>query len=242
MSSRQAFLAGAATGSSVTGLMAVLVANRRKIADKLRRRRGPAPLQPAPRSIPRPIPIPGAPGSSSGASRPIPKLIPIPGAPGSSSAASVSMSNPIPIPGAPDSSPATSGPMVKPTPLPLLNTPAEKTHLQAAASIAVSNDDGNDTTTSGYRVLRDDGHDTGLSLTPHLDKNHTPQDGWVVTHSRTGKLVDGPFVTRPDAHNLATQLAAIENWDQERMPISDLKRAATIVDQHRRARKIQGAD
>jgi hypothetical protein len=132
--------------------------------------------------------------------------------------------------------------MAKPTPLPLLNTPAEKTHLQAAASIAVSNDDGNNTTISGYRVLRDDGRDTGLSLTPHLDENNTPQDGWVVTHSRTGKLVDGPFDTRPEAHNLATQLAAIESWDQERMPVSDLKRAATIVEQNRRARKAQGAD
>ena len=132
--------------------------------------------------------------------------------------------------------------MAKPTPLPLLNTPAEKTHLQAAASIAVSNDDGDDTTTSGYRVLRDNRSDTGLSLTPHLDENNTPRDGWVVTHSRTGKLVDGPFDTRPAAHNLATQLAAIESWDQERMPVSDLKRAATIVEQNRRARKTQGAD
>ena len=132
--------------------------------------------------------------------------------------------------------------MAKPPPLPLLNTPVEKTHLQAASSIAVSNDDGNDTTTSGYRMLRDDGRDTGLSLTPHLDETGTPQDRWVVTHSRTGKLVDGPFDTRSDAHNLAMQLAAIESWDQERMPVSDLKRAATIVDQNRRVRKTQGAD
>ena len=132
--------------------------------------------------------------------------------------------------------------MTKPAPLSLLNTPVEKTHLQAASSIVVSNDDGTDTTTSGYRVLRDNGDDTGLSLTPHLDKNNTSQEGWVVTHSRTGKLVDGPFDTRTTAHNLATQLATIESWDQARMPVSDLKRAATIVEQNRRAQKMQGGD
>ncbi len=86
----------------------------------------------------------------------------------------------------------------------------------------------------GYRVLRANGSDTGLALTPHLDENNTPQDGWVVTHSQTGRMISGPFDTQNEAHNLTSQLATIMTWNQKRMPTNDLRQAATIVTQHRR--------
>ncbi len=113
----------------------------------------------------------------------------------------------------------------------------EKTHLEADAAISIHSSEGS-RTISGYRLHRSNGTDTGLALTPHLDQNNAPQDGWVVTHSQSGKLIDGPYAAKKEAHQLATQLAAITTWQQDRMPTDDLKQAATIIQQYQTEVKV----
>ncbi|MEM7344005.1 MAG: hypothetical protein AAF485_07165 [Chloroflexota bacterium] len=238
MSSQKAFTTGAAVGSAATGLIAMVIANRRKITAKLGFQPSPVPIRPTPTlgSRDKPQPIPGlssvAATSEKNArlgSRDKPQSIP--GLASTTQASGkkselTSRDKPQPIPG------LTSK---RPMPLPLLESLAEKTHLQPAASISISNNDGTHTTTSGYHLLRANGKPIGLSLTPYLDEANT-QAGWALTHHQTGRMIDGPMSTKDEAHQLGTRLATLTTWDQKRLPADDMKQAAAIIKRHRAQR------
>ena len=66
---------------------------------------------------------------------------------------------------------------------------------------------------NSYRVVRDDGADTGLAITPYLEQREgqtvPKKDAWSVTHAGSGALVDGPHDSLEQAQGLATKLSAL---------------------------------
>ncbi|GIK38113.1 MAG: hypothetical protein BroJett011_19460 [Chloroflexota bacterium] len=87
---------------------------------------------------------------------------------------------------------------------------------------------------NSYRVVRPDGCDTGLAVTPHLEENKNGQplesdSSWCVTHTGTGALISGPYDTVSKAHNLATQLSVLR-WTAVTIPGADVEKARQIIE------------
>ena len=219
LSSKQAFFTGLAVGASGTGLGAVLVANRQRIANLFQRPKSPrqamavsGQLQPAngtPRAKKQPKPIPAL------------------------AAGNGDKSKPKPIPGLTKG----SSPRSAAKPIPVLAT--SPTTLQAAA---VEMKTGNDTpylAQNSYRVMRADGSDTGLAITPYLESGQTngktaaKGDAWGVTHTGSGALVDGPYDNIGQAQELATKLSNM-SWTGA-MSKQEVGQAQRIVQAHRKS-------
>lgn len=80
-----------------------------------------------------------------------------------------------------------------------------------------------------YRVVRPDGGDTGLALTPTLNANDEPEaNSWGVTHTASGSLVSGPYPDLKQAQVLATQLSGLR-WAGLRVPTADIEQARHII-------------
>jgi len=212
LSAKQAFLAGVAVGASGTGLGAFLVAKRQRIAN---RRRGRQQRRKPVRQViakPKPQPVPGL---SSGSTKPKP-------VPGLSSGSP----GPRPIPG------------VKPKPIPTL-TDTPQTTLRAAPIRVLDRGGQPFTVKKGYQVLRPDGSQTGLAVTPHLeegDKGHIVEKpgAWSVTHMKTGALIDGPYPNVAQAQRLATALSSLR-WNISTLPKADVDQAKKIIGQYRQS-------
>lgn len=211
LSGKRAFFAGVAVGAGGTGLGALIVARRRSI-NFWQWRRGKKGLTRQVR--PKPGPISGLTGASSPA-----KPKPIPGLAGASSSA-----KPGPIPG-----------LAKKKPLPTL-VDKPQTKLQRAPVRLLSSDGTTRVIDNSFRVVRFDGSDTGLAITPHLESDGAggagQQDAWSVTHTGSGALVDGPYESITRAQGLATELAVLP-WTAPTMPAGDVTRAKKIINQYR---------
>lgn len=85
------------------------------------------------------------------------------------------------------------------------------------------------TAPNSYRVVRPDGSDTGLALTPTLTSNGEPtENSWGITHTASGSLVSGPYTDLKQAQSLATQLAGLR-WGGLRVPAPDIEQARQII-------------
>ena len=204
MSSKQAFFTGLGVGASGTGLGAVLLANRQRLA-RLFRRSG------RPRQA---VALTGTVRPVNGAARTGQKPKPIP---------------------ALAAGRATSS---KPKPVPVLAT--APTTLQAA-SIQIQTGSGEPfLAEDSYRVVRADGSDTGLAITPYLEsgqangKPAVKADAWGVTHAGSGALVAGPYESVDQAQELATKLSNLP-WTGT-MSKQDVGRAKRIIQAYRTSR------
>lgn len=121
----------------------------------------------------------------------------------------------------------------RPCPIPGLATapspPLAETKLKPEA-IQVRTGSGQVITApDSYRVLRPDGSDTGLALTPTLKVNGEAEaNNWGITHSASGSLVSGPYTDLKQAQTLASQLAGLR-WAGLRVPGEDVARARQII-------------
>jgi hypothetical protein len=219
LSSKQAFFAGMAVGASGTGLGAFLVARRQRIAKVFRGRQqaSGSGRQSGPKPTPKPIPGLAAGSPARSKPKPIPGLADAPAA----------KSKPKPIPG-----------LSQRKPLPTLSdAAASQTKLQAAPVRVLGRDGQALTLQNSYRVVRPDGSDTGLAITPHLeqgDKGQTVerQAAWSVTHAGSGALIDGPYPTIAQAQGLATELATLR-WTASSVPKADVDRAKALIGHYR---------
>jgi hypothetical protein len=194
-------------GAAGTGLAAFLITQRRGIARRLQavtRNSSPATRYP---QKPKPKPLPGlAPGKVAGQ-----KAKPIPGLAGQPPPKTAR-----PIPG-------------------LRRTPQSKppeTKLQAAP-VQIRDSAGRQTTLdNSFRVVRADGSDTGLAITPcQAGANGSEQPRWGVTHAAGGALIDGPFNSPQAAQQLAAKLTPLR-WTERQVPAADVSRARAIVKAH----------
>jgi hypothetical protein len=153
--------------------------------------------------------------------------------------ASGSRSNPRPLPN-PEALYA-SGSRANPAAIPVLSARPPETKLQTA-SLKVQTSAGElFTPKNSYRVVRSDGGDTGLAITPHLEENDNGQplekgSAWCVTHTGTGALISGPYDTVSKAHNLATQLSVLR-WTTAAIPGADVEKARQIIEEYQQSLK-----
>jgi hypothetical protein len=132
-----------------------------------------------------------------------------------------------------------TGPGTKANPkrIPVLGrTPAE-IKLQAA-SIRIQTGSGQPfTSKNSYRVVRPDGHDTGLAITPYVredDQGQPVEDDrrWGVTHAASGSLISGPYDSLAQAQGLAGRLADLP-WTGARLPGKDVTQARQIIEAYK---------
>lgn len=219
LSSKQAFFTGLAVGASGAGLGATVIANRQRIASLFQRARAPrqalavssqfGPANGTPRAKKQPKPIPALAAGSGGKSKPKP----IPGL--TKSGSSRSTAKPIPV---------------------LATSP---TTLQAAAVKMKTGSGEPFLAKNSYRVVRADGSDTGLAVTPYLEagqangKPAVKADVWGITHTNSGALVDGPYGNIDQAQELATKLSNL-SWTGT-MSKQEVGQAQRVVQAHRKS-------
>lgn len=211
LSGKQAFLAGVAVGVAGTGLGTFLVSKRRRLANLFQGQR-PGSLTPGTR--PQPVPIPGLSQTPSVKSKPKP----IPGL----SATTPAKAKPKPIPG------------ISPT---AGNTQAiaTQTKLRPAEVQVRGNQDEMTKLANSYQVVRSDGTDTGLAVTPHLQPDgRVKEDAWSVTHVASGALIDGPYESVTQAQGLATNLSGL-GWAASRLAQAEVKQAKTMIARFRQS-------
>jgi hypothetical protein len=224
--SKRSFYAGIAVGAAGTGALALAL-------NKIRRRPAAAGYLAAPRPV-----TPRSSQSGPGAlavkgTRAAPRPIPV----GAGAPAKGTRARPKPIPMG-SGAPAAKGTRTNPRPIPVLSglasTPPTKLQrdtiqVQTAPSTGSRQPF---PASNSYRVLRSDGADTGLAITPYLrpgeDGQPTPDpNAWAVTHSSSGALVGGPYASVATAQGLATQLANLP-WTGT-MATEDMSRAKAII-------------
>ncbi len=125
----------------------------------------------------------------------------------------------------------------KPKPVPAKPIPAKpaqpQTKLQAA-SIQVRNAAGNVfPAPSSYVLLRPDGTETGLAITPRMKQTEAGQlvedtTAWSVTHAGSGALIGGPYDSVARSQALATQLSPLR-WTESTVPREDVLKAQQII-------------
>lgn len=130
------------------------------------------------------------------------------------------------------------GTRANPRKIPVLSrTPAE-TGLQAA-TIRMQTGSGQPfTPKNSYRVVRPDGQDTGLAITPYVREGENGQlveddQSWGVTHAASGSLISGPYSSISQAQGLATRLSGL-GWSAARVPTEEVDQAKQIIKAYRR--------
>jgi hypothetical protein len=114
-------------------------------------------------------------------------------------------------------------------PIPALAARSQPTKLQAAPMTIQTGHGQPVTIPNSYRVLRSDGADTGLAITPHVTEKGAADNAWSVTHIGSGALLSGPYDSVSRAHDLAGQLAPLR-WKEDRVPAADIERAKKIIE------------
>jgi len=219
LSSKQAFFTGLAVGASGTGLGALLVTNRQRVASLLQRTKSPRQA----------LAVTSKPQSVNGSPRMKKQPKPIPAL----TAKSKGRSKPKPIPGLTKGSSSRSAAK----PIPVLAT--SPTTLQAATVEMKTGNGEPFLAKNSYRVVRADGSDTGLAVTPYLEagqangKPAVKADAWGVTHTGSGALVDGPYDSAGQAQELATKLSNL-SWTGT-MSKQEVGQAQRIVQAHRKS-------
>jgi hypothetical protein len=124
-------------------------------------------------------------------------------------------------------------PRPEPKTIPALARAAQETKLKAEP-IQMRVGSGGETFTSpnSYRVIRPDGSDTGLAITPGVTQGENgpvEQPGeWGITHTGTGGLISGPYSDLSKAQQLASQLSGLR-WTESNVPKSDVMKAKNII-------------
>lgn len=217
LSSKQAFFTGLAVGVSGTGLGAVLVANRQRMANLFRQSQKPRQA----------VAVAGKRQPANGSPRLKKQAKPIPAL----AARSERKSKPIPALTKSDSARST------PKSIPVLAT--SPTTLQPATVEMKTGSGKPFLAQNSYRVVRADGSDTGLAVTPYLESGQTngksavKADAWGVTHTGSGALVDGPYDSVDQAQALATKLSNL-SWTGT-MSKQEVGQAQRIVQAHRKS-------
>lgn len=91
---------------------------------------------------------------------------------------------------------------------------------------------------NGYHVVRPDGSETGLAITPYLEQRGAGgqtmanPNQWGVTHTATGALIDGPYDSLEQAQGLAAKLAPLA-WASATMRKADMSRAKRLIKAYR---------
>ncbi len=137
------------------------------------------------------------------------------------------------------------GSRANPARIPVLSKASAETKLQAATLHLQTGSGQSFTPGAAYRVVRPDGSDTGLAITPYVreDENGQPVEDdcrWGVTHAASGSLVSGPYESVSQAQGLATQLSGL-GWAAGRVPAEDVSQAKQIIGAYRRGLKRQEA-
>lgn len=219
LSSKQAFFTGLAVGVSGTGLGAVLVANRQRMANLFRQSQKPRQA----------VAVAGKRQPANGSPRLKKQAKSIPAL----AARSERKSKPKPIPALTKSNSAGSTPKS----IPVLAT--SPTTLQPAVVQMKIGSGKPFLAQNSYRVVRADGSDTGLAVTPYLESGQTngkpavKADAWGVTHTGSGALVDGPYDSVDQAQALATKLSNL-SWTGT-MSKQEVGQAQRIVQAHRKS-------
>lgn len=130
------------------------------------------------------------------------------------------------------------GSRARPKPIPVLSGAATETKLKAA-SIRMQTGNGQPfTPKNSYQVIRTDGSETGLAITPYVQEGENGQlveddQRWGVTHATSGSLISGPYPSQTQAQGLATQLSGLR-WTAARVPAKDVTQAKQIIRAYRR--------
>ncbi len=205
LNSKQAFYAGLALGAASTGAGAVAVARRHHFGRAYKKLRGGhnATAETA------------WPSSSGGRSQAMAAKS-VSGATGSRKPRAI---KPIPKP--------------VPQPIPALARASRETKLKAEPiQMRVGANRETFTSPSSYRVVRPDGSDTGLAITPGVTQGENgpvEQSGqWGITHTGSGGLISGPYDDLSKAQQLASQLSELR-WTESNMPKSDVMKAKGII-------------
>jgi len=227
LSNKQAFYAGVAVGAAATGAGAGAYTLAKKQIHKRRWRKA--------GQTPRPVsqgqkakPIPGRDGNK----RKTKKAKPVPVMPNKKQPRTSGKSpKPIPIL-AGKNKPSSANSSAQTTP-----PPAQNTKLTPAA-VAVQVAGGKRLTLDNcYRVLRADGSETGLAITPHVSQEagQPPvenKNAWGVTHLASGGLLSGPHRSVDEAQALAANLATLR-LDRAQPPAADVERAKRLIQAYR---------
>jgi hypothetical protein len=102
-----------------------------------------------------------------------------------------------------------------------------------AAQLQVQTGERGPVLVNSYRVLRPDGQDTGLAITPRVSEEGKEVEGaWCVTHAASGNLISGPYSSIAQAQGLASQLSPLP-WTAPGLSAQDTARAKQIINQYR---------
>ena len=222
LAGKRSFYAGVAVGAggAVGGLLlAKAIQNRRRNGAQDGKRQ--------------PVPIEGSPQSTRANPRPIPR---------ETLQAEGTRANPRKIPQ--EALRRNPGTRANPRPVPVLSRPPAETKLQAAPLRMQVDGEQPFTPKNSYRVVRPDGSDTGLAVTPYVRKGENGQlveddQSWGVTHAASGSLISGPYRSISQAQGLATRLSGLR-WTAARVPAEDVNQARQFAQDYRRNLKSQG--
>jgi hypothetical protein len=143
-----------------------------------------------------------------------------------------------------DKAPNAPGTRANPKQIPVLSRAPAETKLKAAP-IRIQTGSGQPfTPKNSYRVVRPDGSETGLAVTPYVREGENGQlveddQSWGVTHAASGSLISGPYRSVSQAQGLATQLSGLR-WTAARVPAEDVTQAKQIISAYRRNSQSQG--
>lgn len=129
------------------------------------------------------------------------------------------------------------GTRANPKQIPVLAGGSTETKLQAAP-IRMQTGGEPFTPQTSYRVLRPDGSETGLAVTPYVRESESGQlvedeRNWGVTHAASGSLISGPYRSVSQAQGLASHLSGLR-WTAAQVPAEDVAQAKQIVSAYRR--------
>jgi hypothetical protein len=124
-------------------------------------------------------------------------------------------------------------PKPEPRPIPALDRAAQETKLKKEpVQMRVGAKGETFTPSKSYRVVRPDGSDTGLAITPGVSQGENgpvEQPGqWGITHTGTGGLISGPYDDLSKGQQLASQLSGLR-WTEPNVPKSDVMKAKKII-------------
>ena len=128
------------------------------------------------------------------------------------------------------------GTRANPKPVPILGaapTPPPETKLRPGSLRMRTSSGQTFITQNSYRVVRSDGSDTGLAITPYFrqaeDGQYSEdQNAWGVTHAGSGSLISGPYDDVVRAQGLATRLSPLL-WTAPVVPSQDVEQARQII-------------
>jgi hypothetical protein len=134
---------------------------------------------------------------------------------------------------------AVKGSRANPRSIPVLSAapaPVLETRLRPAPIQVRTSSGQTFTPRNSYQVVKPDGTDTGLAITPYVREGAGGQPvedetAWGVTHTRSGSLIGGPYESLAKAQGLATKLSYLR-WTAPVVPAADVAQARQMIDEY----------